>query len=109
MHPAPLPNPQPPNFESLPYPRGGGRFDFFFFFFFFAKMRGKGEPKGTWSNFTPWLHILEHRGETIWGGGVDVTAKDDLNCTRFFARIFLMWSENLFQSSEADISNAWSP
>ena len=40
---------------------------FFFFFFFFAKVRGKDELKGTWSNFTPWLCIFEHRGKNSLG------------------------------------------
>ena len=44
-------------------PEGGCRFNFVL-----AKIRGKDELTGTWSNFTHWLHVLEHRGEKCLGG-----------------------------------------
>ena len=59
----PPPPPRLPNFESLPYPGEGSRFDFFFL----AKMRGKDELKATQSNFTPWVRVFEHRGENCLG------------------------------------------
>ena len=52
--------PRPPNFESLPYPRGGGRFDLFF-----ARKGGKDERKGTRSNFASWLRVFEHRDKNL--------------------------------------------
>ena len=30
-------------------------------------MKGKDELQGTWSNFTPWLHICKHQGENCLG------------------------------------------
>ena len=55
------PPPRPTNFESLPYPPEGVGLNFF------AKMRGKDELKGTWSNFTPWLRVFGHQGENYLG------------------------------------------
>ena len=52
---------KPPDLLTLkayPTPDGGGRL-----IFFFAKIREKDELKGTWSNFTHWLGVFEHRGE----------------------------------------------
>ena len=34
---------------------------------FVVKMRETDELKGTWSNFSPWLRVYEHRAKTVWG------------------------------------------
>ena len=51
--------PWPPNFESLPYPRGR-----WWVRHFFAKMRGKDELKGPRSNLPPFLST---GAKTVWG------------------------------------------
>ena len=47
-------------YVNLPFLGGGDRFDFS------AKMRGKDELKGTWSNFIPWLRVLA-TGRKLFG------------------------------------------
>ena len=52
----------PPNFESLPYPRGR-----WYVQNFFAKMRGKDELKGTRSNLPLGYVFLSTGAKTVWG------------------------------------------
>ena len=52
--------------------------------FFFAKMKGKDELKGMWSNFTPWLCVFEYQGENCLG----VVVATPLRRTRVKTRIW---------------------
>ena len=53
---------RPPNFESLPYPEVGGRFEICS-----LKYREKDEHKHTRSNFSSLQRILEHWAKTVLG------------------------------------------
>ena len=52
---------QPPDLQTLkayPSPKEVVRVVVVVVVVFLAKMRGKDEVKGRWSNFTPWLRVL---------------------------------------------------
>ena len=68
--------PQPPNFESLPYPRGR-----LYVQNFFAKIKRKDELTDNQIKFTPLMCIFEHQGERLFGDCCNPTSLGELGLT----------------------------